>query len=161
MKIRGLTLLEVVIALAILAVIASLALPSLAGLAERARLRSAAETLAADLAEARYESARQRRVLRVDLSPGAGWCWVVATDAGCRCDAVEACRLKVVSFNDHAGIEMLEGHSARFDPRGIPDGAGGALFQSAHGERLRVDLMAVGRARVCTPAGQVRGYPAC
>ena len=161
MRARGLTLLEVMIALAILAIIATLALPTLAGAAERARLKSAAETLAADLAEARFESARRGQPLTVEATVGPAWCWVVATDSGCPCGEKQACRLKAAQASDFVGIAMSDAHSVRFDPTGTADTQGGALFQSSRGEQLRVDLLALGRARICAPQGALPGYPAC
>jgi hypothetical protein len=36
-----------------------------------------------------------------------------------------------------------------------------AEFESARGERLRVDLTRLGRARICAPGGAIPSYPAC
>ena len=161
MKRAGFTLLEAVIALAILAVVATLALPSFGTAAERARLKAAAETLSADLSEARFEAARRAQPLHVELSPGAGWCWVVATRAGCPCEGDATCRLKASRARDYAGIELLESQSTRLDPNGAAAQPASALFQSPHGEQLRVDLLALGRSRVCAPTGRMPGYPGC
>lgn len=53
---RGLTLIELLIAVAVLGVLAALALPDLGPRMARHRLAAAAETLALDLAEARVEA---------------------------------------------------------------------------------------------------------
>jgi len=135
--------------------------PALAGAADRARLRSAAETLASDLAEARFEAARRGQSLAVQASAGPAWCWVVATDPGCPCGEKQACRLKATAASDYPGIAMSDARSVVFDPTGSADTQGGALFQSSRGEQLRVDLLAIGRARVCAPQGMVPGYPVC
>ncbi|MBZ8144074.1 pilus assembly protein FimT, partial [Rubrivivax gelatinosus] len=82
---RGLTLLETMIALALLALLASLAAPSFGGAVERARLRYAAETLAADIADARLEAARRGQALHLDVHAGADWCWAIASQPGCGC----------------------------------------------------------------------------
>jgi len=158
---RGMTLLEVMVAISVLAIVTTLALPSLAGAAERARLKAAAETFAADLAEARFEAARLGRPLTVEATGGPAWCWVVATDPGCPCGEKQPCRLKASRAGDFAGIAMNDAPAVRFDPGGAADGRAGALFESSRGESLRVDLLALGRARICTPGGRVPGYPAC
>jgi len=163
---RGLTLLELMIALAMLAVVASLALPGFGAAAERARLKNSAETLAADLAEARFEAANRGQALVVDFRGGANWCWSVATAPGCDCSgtAVPQCQLKGVHASEHAGIELLQSHATVFDPTGAVAGtasAGGALFQSARGDRLRVSVSPLGRATICVAAGTVAGYMAC
>ena len=163
MRKRGLTLLELVIALAVLAIVASLAVPGFGAAADRARLRNAAENLAADLAEARFEAAQRGMPLYLDVQPGPGWCWAVTSAPGCRCGVVQACQLKTVGETDHAGVQLTEAHAISFDPTGTLQASGGsaALLQSRRGERLRVSVSALGRASICTPDGLVPGYPNC
>lgn len=160
MQPRGFTLLEAMIVIALVALVASLALPSFSGAAERARLKSAAETLASDLAEARFEAARRGSGLHVEITPGPAWCWSVATQPGCGCGAA-ACRLKAASGSDHAGIVLADARSAHFQPLGTAEAGAGALFESTRGEQLKVELSALGRARICAPGGRVAGYAAC
>lgn len=162
MKPRGLTLLELMIGLAITAVVAVIALPTFAGVSERARLRHAAETLASDLGEARFESARAGRPLHVaiDAAP-SGWCWNVATTPGCDCHVQASCQLKTAQQRDHGGIEMLDAQGTAFEPDGQARQAGGATFRSPRGEMLRVSVSRLGRASVCSPEHKVPGYPAC
>jgi type IV fimbrial biogenesis protein FimT len=162
MKHRGLTLLELMIALAVLAIVASLTLPSFSSATERARLKSAAQTLAADLAEARFEAAQRGQPLYIDYGGGNDWCWAVATAPGCSCGQAQACQLKTVRAGDHAGIALLEAGAVRLDPAGATEGeTSTALFQSSRGESLRVELTPLGRTRICTPQGNVSGYPPC
>lgn len=175
---RGLTLIELMAVLAVLAVLALLAAPSVGTLAQRQRLAAAAEGLASDLAEARMEAARsgQSVYLQARLPASSSWCWVVATTAACPCEEAPApggaavplpgCALRQVQAADHPGIRLLQPLQARFEPQGAAV-AVQAELQSAHGERLRVALGALGRAHVCVPAsGQPSGaasrrYPAC
>jgi len=158
---RGFTLLELVITVSVLALVATLALPSLGSTVERSRLKAAAESLASDLAEARFESARRGQPLQLDVTPGPAWCWAVTSSAGCACDQAQRCRLKGVVASEYAGIQMVDASPTHFDPSGAAETRGGALFQSTRGERLRVELMPLGRARVCAPERPVAGYPAC
>ena len=131
--------------------------------ADRARLRHAAETLAADLTEARFESAQLGKPLYLDVQPGPGWCWAVTSAPGCRCGVAQACQLKTVSEIDNAGVQLAEAHAISFDPTGTLQATGGsdALLQSRRGERLRVSVSALGRASICAPDGVVPGYAAC
>ena len=147
--------------LVIVTLLATMALPSLGGGAERARLKSAAETLASDLAEARFEAARRGSSLRVDFTGGADWCWVVATQSGCPCGAAQSCQLKAEQAKAYNGIQVVSAQGAVFAADGSAADGGGALFQSSRGEQLRVSLAALGRARICAVGGSVRGYPAC
>lgn len=160
MRHRGFTMLEAMIVLAIVALVASLALPSFSAAAERARLKAAAEGLAADLAEARFEAAKRGSALHVEIHSGTEWCWNVATRAGCGCSQAP-CRLKATRAGEHGGIALAEAQSARFEPVGTAPAGAGALFESTRGEQLRVELSALGRARICAPGGRVAGYAAC
>ncbi|MFY9514334.1 MAG: GspH/FimT family pseudopilin [Rubrivivax sp.] len=157
---RGFTLLELTIVLAVLALVASLALPSFAGVSSRTRLKAVAETLATDLAEARFEAARRGQPLHVETAgSGTDWCWSVATSPGCPCGS-SSCQLKTVRSQDHAGVELLQSAPMRLDASGQAVAAS-ALFQSSRGEQLRVDVSALGRAGICAPAAKLPGYPAC
>jgi type IV fimbrial biogenesis protein FimT len=161
MQRRGLTLLELVIALAVLAVLATLALPSFGALTARTRLKGAAEMLAGDVSEARFEAARRGQPLSIDLATGsADWCWAVTVTPGCACGQAQSCQLKAVHGHDHPGVEVLQAGSTQVQANGQARAAS-TLFQSAHGERLRVDVSPLGRASICAPAGRIAGYPDC
>jgi len=179
---RGLTLLEVLAVLAVVAILASMALPSMAALAQRHQLVAAANALASDLSEARLEAARSGQVLHVQsesgpyatssspLQPASGhWCWAVATQAGCDCQAALAppCRLKAVRAADNPGVQLLQPVQVRLDPLGTAQSSpAGAELQSPQGDRLRVEVGPLGRSRICVPdtlparSASAR-YPAC
>lgn len=160
MRSRGLTLIEITVALAVLAVMASLAMPSFAGMAARTRLKAVVEALAGDVAEARFEAARRGQALQITAVAGADWCWVVATTPGCSCDTGQACALKTVRGRDHGGVAMLQGGHSELQAVGTAQTAS-LLFESTHGERLRVDISPLGRADICAPAGKLGGYADC
>jgi type IV fimbrial biogenesis protein FimT len=90
-RLRGLTLLELVIALAVLGIMATLTLPALGSALQRHRLLAAAQTLAADLAEARFEAARSGQSLHLLARTGRDWCWAVGTQADCDCSTPLPC----------------------------------------------------------------------
>lgn len=66
-RFRGVTLLEMMVVVAILGVMAALAVPNLAPLVRRSKLRSAAEEAASFLDEARQRAATQGRCFRVRI----------------------------------------------------------------------------------------------
>lgn len=79
---RGFTLVELIVAVAVLAVLLSLAAPSFRGLLEAQRMRSAAFDLMADLTLARSEALK--RGANVVLTPATGgWTqgWTITTPA--------------------------------------------------------------------------------
>ena len=157
---RGFTLIELLVVIAVLAVLGTLALPSMARQLERHRLQAAAQELAADLAEARFEAARRGVPLQLEASPGAGWCWAVTTTAGCACGTAQACQLKSVHADEHRGVQLVAARSVRFDTDGRADTGIGAVLE-AGANQLRVDIGTLGRARVCSVRGALPGTPAC
>jgi type IV fimbrial biogenesis protein FimT len=161
---RGFTLIELAMALAVMAVLATLALPSLGARLDRQRLQGAAETLAADLAEARFEAAKRGTTLFVesaDAAEGNAWCWAVATQAGCNCGQPQACQLHATRSSDHPGVRMTGGLSVQLDPSGTALTAQSARLEGLKGDRLRVELSTLGRPRICAEKGSWPRLPAC
>lgn len=181
---RGFTLIELVIGLSVLALLASLALPSIGGALQRQRLRAAAEHFAADLREARYEAGHRGQTLHLLSRSGPSWCWAVARQPDCGCDpagteaartaqpqAANRCLLSQRRQVDYPGVQLLQTRAVALSARGTSASAEGppgtaqavqaALFEGRPGSRLRVDLSALGRARICAPAQPVAGIPAC
>jgi type IV fimbrial biogenesis protein FimT len=161
----GLTLIELMVAIAVLALLATLALPSFGSLLERHRLTAAAETLALDLSEARFQSAQSGRPLHLVFRPGHDWCWAVARTPACNCrDAAPACALKTVRAAELPGVELVRAQDASFDPgvdAGAPAQRREAVLRSrGAADELSVQLSPLGRARVCSTTG-VRGVAAC
>ena len=159
----GLTLLELMVALAIVAVLTTLALPSFGSILARHRLKAAAEQLSMDLAELRLMSAQRGETLHLNVSPGAQWCYALAVASGCDCRVPQGCQLKTVRAEDHPGVTLLDGSELRVDARPagmLPDGRP-ALLQGSQGAQLRVGLTPLGRPKVCAPQAAVAGYPGC
>lgn len=157
----GLTLIEITIALAVLAVLASLAWPAFGERTARQRLQTTAETLALDLAEARFEAARSGSAIHLVFQPGTDWCYAVARSPGCDCNGAQACQIKVVRASDAPGVVLSDAEDAAFDPAATASLGGTAVLQGVGGaHELRVSLSPLGRARVCSPSG-LAGSPAC
>lgn len=158
---RGLTLLELAIAMAMLAILAAVALPGLGAQLDQRRLHAAAEALAADLGEARFEAARQGRPIHLLVNNGSAWCWALATEAGCPCGQRQACELRSATPADHAGVQGLQGQNLELNATGSAQTVGSATLESRRGSRLRVQMQALGRPRICTERGPVSRYPSC
>lgn len=158
---RGLTMLELCIAIAIMAVLGSIAVPTFSARIDQQRLYTAAEALLADIHEARFEAARQGRALHVVMDSGDNWCWAVATLAACPCGQAQTCELRSAQPRDHVGVRLRQGQNLHLTATGQAESPGSATLESRRGSRLRVDVQALGRARVCTLAGSTARYPAC
>jgi type IV fimbrial biogenesis protein FimT len=160
---RGITLIECVIALAIVAALMSVALPSFGEAMARARLRAAAVDLALDIGNARLESVRQGAgIVHVTLRAGSSWCWSVGSVPNVDCQHPSAgSTLHVARADDYAGVTMTRGVSTSFDGRDTLAAAGlAAEFTSPQGQ-LRVQVTPLGRASICSAQGSSLDFPRC
>jgi type IV fimbrial biogenesis protein FimT len=83
---RGLTLIELIIVVIVLAILVTLALPRMADLLERRRLIGAAESVYGQLQFARSEAIKRSRDMSFVTGTGNGtWCHGVSDRAGCNC----------------------------------------------------------------------------
>lgn len=162
-RLRGLTLIELVIGLGILAVLMSLAVPSFGQYLQRQRLKAAAQGLELDLREARFEAARRGHPVYLNFRPGGDWCYALATTPDCDCHEPQTCRLKTTRGSDLRGVHLLEAQGVRFDPAtGQVETPGtAAIWAAAGGERVKVSVGAMGRPAVCTEAGSLPPLPGC
>lgn len=158
---HGLTMLELAIILVVLAIVSALAVPSFGGRIDRARAQAAAEALAADLTEARFEAARRGLPLYVQATSGRDWCWAVSTLADCPCGSAQSCQLRSASARQHRGVELMSSLSLRLDPSGQPSAAQSLELRTKRNDRLRVELSPMGRARLCAVAGHWPRLPGC
>jgi type IV fimbrial biogenesis protein FimT len=157
----GLTLIEVVVALAILAILASLAVPQIGRMTSYGRMQSLAEQLAAELNDARHDAVHQARTLHLDLRAGRDWCWAVSAVPACRCGEAQPCQRRhvrasarnPVSIEDNLQLSFPPGAEARAQPYAV-------TLVTPYDERLRVTVTPMGRARICAPGSARAGSPA-
>lgn len=159
---RGLTLIELMVGVAVLALLASLAVPATGHQLARWKLQAAAEQLAADLAQARWDAVERGRAQHLQLQDGEQWCWSLSEAPGCGCDRPQACQRQRVAAARYGGVTLETPARISFAPTADARIAVASLaLSSRSGERLRVLLSPLGRARVCAPDGPRMGYAAC
>ena len=163
----GFTLLEVLIVMAVAAVLAAAATPTLSALVQRHRLVAVGRSLGADLAIARDEAAR--RAVPVYLVSHAGladWCWALALHAQADCrGSPESDRLLIKSVHgrDHPGVQLLVAAPLVIDPRAAPSAQrlGLSRLGNGAGEQLLVQLSPMGRAVLCSIGAALPGLSRC
>jgi len=111
-KIAGFTLIEMLIVLAILAIIATLTAPSLGLIVEKNAIRSVAESIKSDLQWTRTEAIKRSEDLTVSFNKDGG-CYGISTEpltspitAGCICDSTD-CDIKIIdALRDHNDLSF-------------------------------------------------------
>ena len=142
---RGVTLLELVVVLAVLATVTAFALPSIRRGSEGLQLRAGAGRVASLLREARQQAVTHRRPTRVVLEPshrGAALAWDGSDEPLRRVELPERFRLEAASG----------GETLTFSPRGLVRDARWVV-EGPGGRRLVVEVHGVtGRVAVAAPA---------
>jgi len=150
MRIRGFTLIELMVALGVASVLMALAVPSFFESTARARLQGAINELAIDLQYARSQAVRERAPVTLTVAAsGARYTIANATST-----------LKAVTLP--TGVTLTADASVSYDAlRGMaPATVFNAAVAGASGN-LRVSTNAVGRVQVCAPSTAFGGYAAC
>ena len=187
---RGLTLVEVLVALAVLGVLLAVAAPSLTDMMNRRRTLAVAEQLMSDIAYARVETGLRAQNLFMTFGGDASQtCYTInyfpAFGGGCDCrrGAGNACttmtgavsanqELKTVSALASQGVSITidraswSGDSANelafVTPQMTVNPANAAFdVVGRGGTRLRVQLNSMGRVSLCSRSGSIGGVLPC
>jgi type IV fimbrial biogenesis protein FimT len=168
--IRGLTLIELMVTVGILAILVALAVPSFNAFLAKGRLSGAAEALAQDLQLARSEALRRNDDVRVSFSSSAAWCYgAVAGATACDCTQ-GSCSLRRVDNSAYPGVTMgpppagvtpFAGNTATFTARQGLANTGAVQFTHPSAGTLRVSLGTAGQVSICSTSGSLAHHPAC
>jgi type IV fimbrial biogenesis protein FimT len=170
---RGITLIEAAIVLAVTAIVAGSAAPSLQRLIDARRLEGAASQLATDIQLIRTEAVARNEALRLSFhaSP-AGSCYVIHTGAAneCSCPAsgpaqctgsAHEIKTVTVATADHVALQANVG-SLLFDPlHGTSSPTGTLRLIGSNDRAIHHVVNVMGRVRSCSPQAAVPGYRAC
>jgi type IV fimbrial biogenesis protein FimT len=159
LKGSGFTSLELMIVIAIIAILAALAVPSFKTTLEKQRITSAAEAVLADVRWARAEAIKRNKKVRVTFTPGGSWSYTVHVDP-----AGSNALLKTVNGSDFPATTLSSANFAggvaytTFDPTRGTDPNNGTATITSNNFSAEVKVSTLGRARIC---GSMGGYETC
>lgn len=166
----GVTLIELLVALVVLAVFVTIGIPSFNSVFERNRITGAAQALYADLQFARAEAIKRNTEVYVKFDDAA-WCYGIddASAATCSCGTNTGCTVNgqqyIVTSDRFPGVSLSQNYTndwIRFDPtRGTSWPLGGTVEVSDGGtKKVEVVTTFVGRVKLCS-SEDYAGYESC
>lgn len=186
---KGVSLIELMVALAVLAIVTAIAVPSFTDFVEKSRLKSAANGVTDLVVDARAESVKRARDVSVAFGGSTtAWCAganapdesavspgdVIPAVAPCDCTVAGSCMLgadqKLLPSSEVNGVTlaaMPSPASFSFDGRtGAVSGLAShsVTLVSPNGDyKLDVSVMPLGQVDVCVPDGEpaIAGYSSC
>lgn len=182
-QVRGFTLIELMVVVAILGVLAAIAMPNMRDFIDRQRLIAQAREIANVMQLARSEAiahsasgAAEAKSIAVTVSPTADWFVGLANGTAACTHTKESSNCKInqgggepvahtVTASQCSGCTMVSPTTQQvlvFDLRGLVTGGSDQqiTLQSPLGKRLSISVSRLGRLSVCTPNGLV-GHTAC
>ena len=160
---KGLNLLEVMISLAVVGVLASIALPSFRHMITNKALVGAAEQFYQQLALARSEALKEAKTIYVTVKGGSSWCYGISDANTCDCDVPSTCPLGTRNSAESSNVSLattgFPAGTLTFEgSRGAPSGTAQADFTS-DGKTVRVDVNQLGTLSICSNSNL--GLDAC
>jgi type IV fimbrial biogenesis protein FimT len=184
----GVTLVELMITLAVAAILMALAVPSLVDFIDKNRVKGVAEGVATTISDARSESVKRGRDVNVAFA-GTTTAWCVGSNAAaeptnpgdaipaataCDCTNASACQVggqrRAFETADNAGVTLsaVPSSSITFDSRlgTLPLGSAlpTATFNSPSGKfGMQLTVTPLGQVTLCVPSGKrpIAGYSSC
>lgn len=160
---RGVTTLELMVAIAIVGIITMLAIPMFSYFLNNNTLKAATERLYHDLNYARSEAIKRQQAVNVIFQSGSNWCYGLTTATSCNCLVVNNCNLGQVSYNDFydtsLGVSGISTITSFDGSRGLASTTGTLSFSTSDGDSTSISLNKLGITSICSD--KLSEYPGC
>lgn len=175
---KAFTLIEIMIALVISAVLILVSIPSMNNFFESSRLLSASNTLLSDLQYVRSEAIKRNVNIYVAFTSGSSWCYAYSDTTSCNCAQTTAgqadyCQAGSVHYSrgytDYKGITLTESFTAnqmsfgalRGDVVTGLTGASQTITLSSTNYSVNIIINSAGLVSACANGAGIGRYPAC
>jgi prepilin-type N-terminal cleavage/methylation domain-containing protein len=180
---RGFTIVELMVTLAVAAILVALAVPTYRDVRERSIVRGASGDLVALVTQAKFEAAKRNDYVTMSVrGSGSSWCiGLQIGTTGCDC-STDTCNITQVNTSELNGARLLA--AADFnDPgggKGTTDvtidprlgmlkdlGTGGSIVVRSPSDnwdfRVQFNLSSAAKTNLCSPSGgrSLSDYPSC
>lgn len=161
----GLTLLEVLITVLMLAIITTLLTPNMSNYFYQANIKGAAEAFYDDVNLARTTATKSTNAVTLTATSGAAWCYGLYSAGSCACNSAASpsnCNLGVTTSANfkNTTLSMSPNSTMTFSTsRGSTTGST-AIF-SGGGQTATITVNDMGTPSICSTNSTVGGYPAC
>ncbi|MEO5378139.1 MAG: GspH/FimT family pseudopilin [Magnetococcus sp. DMHC-6] len=168
---RGVSLIETLMGMMLVAVLIFLAMPSWSRHMEKENLRAAVESLLGDLYLLRSEAVQRNKSMTIQFSTGTFWCYGLSEGSPSTCQCTTAPQLctiggvpRLISYNNFKNIRLVSSTFANnqtgFEStRSLALQVGSWLLQSSSGLSVTVTLNAVGMVQACS--NNFSNFPPC
>lgn len=165
----GFTLLELMMATVMVAILAAIALPSYQSLRQEQMVRAATQALYTDMMLLKSEAIKRNQNISLFVfnSGLSNWCYRIDIDddGSCSCTDTDGCSSlegrKGADASEFPGITLtFNASKVTFSPRRGTANAGGIELQSDN-YQSRVKISDLGRVSVCSPNDSLGGITKC
>ena len=175
---QGFTLIELMVTIAIAAILLTIGVPSLTSFFDRQKVVAAAEVVYSSLQEAKIEAISRSEDVAFVHSAGSSYStafeWAISTKTDCSLSAND-CKVSfggtgvLNEFNNSAFVDVFIKLTTGDNPiifdstRGVITSSNAVTFdfKSPDGLFMQVKVSKVGMISLCSPSSSVGGYKAC
>ncbi len=162
MKQKGFTLIDLMVTMAVFAILMIVGIPTMRSMIEDNRLRSSSEELYSKLTQSKARAIDNQKDVTVNFVTGQNWCYGANINTVCSCNVVNNCALGSVTNNANQTSLSITGFTSSNaiikSGLGTLANSGKATF-SLNGKSVSIIVSQMGLITICSDT--VGGYASC